>query len=121
VLLQSVQKLMNMLQVFRPILVVDEDVIQIHDQKIIGERPQDIVHHPHEICWGISQTKGHGKPFKNTFFGLEGSFPYICLLYWDLMVARLHINFTEVFFPFELVKEIVDSGNWVLVYDCDFI
>jgi hypothetical protein len=88
-----------MLQVFRPILVVDEDVIQIHHHKIIGERPQDIVHHPHESCWGIRQTKGHDQPFKKTFFGLEGSFPYICLLYWDLMVAKLQINLTEVFGP----------------------
>jgi hypothetical protein len=47
--------------------VVDEDVIQIHHYKIIGERPQDIIHHPHEI-WGIFQTKGHDQPFKKTFF-----------------------------------------------------
>jgi hypothetical protein len=26
------------------------------------------------------------------------------------MVARLHINLTEVFVPLELIKEIVDSG-----------
>jgi hypothetical protein len=57
-----------MLQVFHPSLVVDEDVIQIHHYKIIGERPQDIIHHPHESCWGIFQTKGHDQPFKNTFF-----------------------------------------------------
>jgi hypothetical protein len=57
-----------MLQVFHPSLVVDEDVIQIHHYKIIGERPQDIIHHPHEICWGIFQTKGHDQPFKKTFF-----------------------------------------------------
>jgi hypothetical protein len=89
VLSQSVQNLLNMPQVFRPILVVDEDVIQIHHQKIIEERMQDIIHNPHERCWGIRQTKGHDQPFENTFFGLEGSFLYICLLYWDLMVTRL--------------------------------
>jgi hypothetical protein len=69
-----------MLQVFLPILVVDEDVIQIHHHKRIDERPPYIIHHPHEICWGIHQTKGHDQPFKNTFYGIEGSFPYICLL-----------------------------------------
>jgi hypothetical protein len=88
-----------MLQVFHPILVEDEDVIQIHHHKIIGERPQDIIHHPHESCWGIFQAKGHDQPFKNTFFGLEGSLPYIGLLYWDLVVAGLQINLTEVFSP----------------------
>jgi hypothetical protein len=37
------------------------------------------------------------------------------------MVARLQINLTEVFGPRELIKEVVDSGNWVSVSDCDFI
>jgi hypothetical protein len=57
--------------------------------KKIGEMMQDIVHHPHETFWGIHQTKGHDQPFEKTFFGLEGIFPYICLLYWDLMVSEL--------------------------------
>jgi hypothetical protein len=68
-----------MMQVFYSILVVYEDSIQIHHHKIIGERPQDIIHHPHEICLGIHQTKGHDQPLKKTLFGLEGSFPYIFL------------------------------------------
>jgi hypothetical protein len=121
VLPQSVQNLLNVLQVFHSSLVVDEDVIQIHHYKRIGERPQDIVHHTHGSCWGIFQTKGHDQPFKMTFFSLEGSFPYIYLLYWDLMVAKLHINLTEVFFSLGLIKDIVDSWNRVPVPDCDFI
>jgi hypothetical protein len=80
------QNLLNMLQVFRPILVEDENVIQMHHQKTIGEIPQDIVHHHHESCWGIFQAKGHDHPFKNTFFGLEGNLSHIGLFYWDLKV-----------------------------------
>jgi hypothetical protein len=86
-----------------------------------SERLQDIVHHPYECCWGICQAKGHDQPFKKSFFGLEGNLLYIDLLYWDQVVARLHINLTEIFGPLELVKEIVNSGNWVSVLDCDFI
>jgi hypothetical protein len=37
VLSKGVQNLLNMLQVFFPSLVVNEDVIQIHHYKIIGE------------------------------------------------------------------------------------
>jgi hypothetical protein len=68
VLSQGVKNLLNMVQVFHPSLVVDEDVIQVHHYKSIGERSYDIVHHPHEIYWSICQTKGHEQPFKNTFF-----------------------------------------------------
>jgi hypothetical protein len=43
------------------------------------------------------------------------------MFYWDMVVARLQINLTEVFDPRELIKEVVDSGNWVPVPDLDFI
>jgi hypothetical protein len=43
------------------------------------------------------------------------------MFYWDLVVAILQINLTELFFPSEMIKEVVDSGNRVLVPDCDFI
>jgi hypothetical protein len=94
-----VQKLLNILQVFYPILVVYEDAIQIHHHKIIGERQQDIFHHPHGSCWGIRQTKGNDQPFKNIFFGFEGSFPYIYMLYWDLMVAKFRLILLKYFSP----------------------
>ena len=65
-LAQGVQNLLNLLQVFRPIIVEDEDVIQTHHHKRVGEIPQDIIHHPHESCWGIFQAKNHEQPFKKT-------------------------------------------------------
>jgi hypothetical protein len=37
------------------------------------------------------------------------------------VVARLQINLTEVFSPHEFIKEVIDSGNQVPVYVCDFI
>jgi hypothetical protein len=64
VLLQGVQNLLNMLQVFGPSLAVNENVIKIHHYKSIGEWSQVIVHHSHESGWSIFQTKGHDQPFK---------------------------------------------------------
>jgi len=37
------------------------------------------------------------------------------------VVARLQINLTKVFGPCELIKEVIDSGNQVPVFDYDFI
>jgi hypothetical protein len=34
----------------------------------MGERSHDIIHHPPQSRWSICQNKGHGHPFKNTFF-----------------------------------------------------
>jgi hypothetical protein len=56
-----------MLQVFGPIIAINENVIQIHHYKIIVEWSQDIVHHPHESGWIIFQTEGHDQPFKKAF------------------------------------------------------
>jgi hypothetical protein len=53
--------------VFSPSLLVNENFIEIHHYKIIGEWLQDIVHHPHESGWRIFQTKGHDQPFKKAF------------------------------------------------------
>jgi hypothetical protein len=100
-----------MLQVLCPNLVEHEDVIQIYHHKIIGQRPQYIIHDPHESFLGIHQAKWHDQSFKNTFFRLEGNIPYIGLLYLDLVVAKIQINITEVFSPLERVKEIFNLGN----------
>jgi hypothetical protein len=37
------------------------------------------------------------------------------------VVARLHINITELFVACKLIKEVVHLGNQVPVSDCDFI
>jgi hypothetical protein len=47
-MLQSVEDLLNVLQVFFPSLVEDEDLIQTYNHKGIDEGPQDVIHQPHE-------------------------------------------------------------------------
>jgi hypothetical protein len=74
VLLQGVQNLLNMLQVFFPSLVVNENVIQIHHYKSIGEWSQDIVHHPHESGWSIFKPKGMTNHSKIPSFDLKAVF-----------------------------------------------
>ena len=74
-----------------------------------------------KLCRSIREAKWHYSALKMTVSGPEGSLPFICLFYRDLVVARLLINITEVFGPHELIKEVVDLGNRVSVSDCDFI
>jgi hypothetical protein len=65
--------------------------------------------------------KGHDQPFKETFFGFESCIPYISLLDGNLVVVILHVNIVEELVPLELVKKVINSGNWVPVHDCDFV
>jgi len=116
-----VKDLLNILQVFFPILSKGEDVIHIYHEKGIGEGPQYIIHQSHESYWTIFQTKGHDYPFEKIFFGLESNLPYISIFYWELVVAILPVNVTEGLASLELVKKFLNSGNWVPVPDCDFV
>ena len=70
------------------ILVGNEDVVHIYDHKHIQEWPQDFNHHPHEICWIISQNERHGQQLKKTF-GIEGSLLDIGLLNLVMVVFEL--------------------------------
>jgi hypothetical protein len=72
---QGVQDLLNVLQMFFPSSIEDEDVIQIYDHKRVCEQLQDIIHHPHECCRTICQPKGMTNHSK-AFFRLEGGLPY---------------------------------------------
>jgi hypothetical protein len=81
---------------------------------------QDVIHQPHESCWGTHQNKWHVQPLENTFFTLESSLPYISIFYGDLVVVKLQINITKVLGLLELVEKVVYSGNWVSILNCDF-
>jgi hypothetical protein len=37
------------------------------------------------------------------------------------VVARLEVNLAEELFPLELVKKVINPGNWVSVLDYDFV
>jgi len=112
---------MNVLKMLDLILLEDEDVIQIYDHKIICERLQDVIHHPNEICWSISQAKRHDQPHKNTLYRLEGNVPYIGFLNRYLVVARLQINLTKKLGSLKFAKNIINPWNWILIHGCEFV
>ena len=38
---------------------IDEDVINVNDDKLVKVIHEDGVHEPHESSWGIGETEGH--------------------------------------------------------------
>ena len=112
--------LLNMLQVIFTNLVEDEDAIQIYNHKRVGERPQDVIHHPHNNCKGIFQPERHEQPLKKAL-RFEGGFPYIYGFYWNLVIARLQIYLAEILGPLDLVKKAINTWDWIPILDIDFI
>jgi hypothetical protein len=52
-----------------------------------------------KVARAFVKPKGMTNHSKRPSFDLKADLPYICLFYWDLVVARLQINLTEVFSP----------------------
>ena len=91
------------MDVLFPSLVEDQDVIQVHYYKRVGEWPQGVVHQPHEGCGSIFQPERDDEPFKTALLGFEGSLPHIRGFDWYLIIPRLQVDIAEIFYPFELI------------------
>lgn len=120
VLSQSVKNLSNILQVLFSSLVEDEDIIKIYNHQYVGERPQDVIHQPHESCGGIRQIERHDQPIEKTLHGLESGLPHIYGFYQNLVIIKLKIYIIEVFGPLEMVQKVINLWNWVPVLKYDF-
>jgi hypothetical protein len=74
-----------------------------------------------KVTGDFFKPKGMTNPSKRPSFDLKVVFhTFVCSIE-NLVVAKLQINLIEVFGPRELIKEVIDSENWVQVSNCDFI
>ena len=68
------------------ILRVNEDIIQIHQYKVIEVLSENVIHEPLECCWGIAQAKRHHSVLEVSKLGSEGGFVFVTFLDVDLVV-----------------------------------
>jgi hypothetical protein len=73
-----------------------------------------------KVAWEFVKPKGTTIHSKIPSLYLKVFFHTSFFFYWDLVVARLQVNLTEVLGSLELVKKVINFGNWVLIPDCDF-
>ena len=72
---QQVENLTHCLDMaFALIFGVDEDIIQIHNDKDIELFRKDLIDVVLECCWSVGQSKKHYLIFKMVVSGLENSF-----------------------------------------------
>ena len=70
---------------------------------------QYAIHQPHEGYGSICQSERHEKPFEKALLGFEGSLPHIKGFDWYLVIPRLQVDLVEIFLPFELIQEVINS------------
>eukprot|EP00966_Prymnesium_polylepis_P139482 3223145-Prymnesium_polylepis.1 len=98
---------MSQVLLWRP--AIDEDIIQIADDKVAQVLPEIVIHHPLEGTGGTLQPKGHHEPLVVSKRGAEGSLMYILFSDPHLPVSGSEINLGEASgFP-QLIQTVLDS------------
>jgi len=84
---------LNVSFVFRNVVRIDENVIQIYDDNDINHICEDVVHKSLKSCWSISKPFRHYQPFEGTVMGPEGSLPFISRCNLNEMVCMPEVDF----------------------------
>src|SRR5882724_4453483 len=84
---------LNMSFVFRNVVRIDENVIQIYDDNDVDHVCEDVIHELLKSCWSISKPFRHYQPLEGTITGLEGSFPLVSGCNPNKMVSMPEVDF----------------------------
>ncbi len=82
-----------MLSVFRGVIGIDEDVVEVSDYGNVKHVSKNIVHEALERRRSIGEPKKHDTPFEGAVTGPEGCFPFITFSYAYEMISMSEIKF----------------------------
>ena len=83
------------LEVFWFIAAVDEDVVEVHQDALVEEGSQDLVHQPHEGGRRVSQSERQHPELIVAISGPECGLGDILVLDQNLVVSRAEIDLGE--------------------------
>ncbi|KAG5317508.1 hypothetical protein C0989_001394 [Termitomyces sp. Mn162] len=83
----------DMLQMLRRRIRVDQDIVQIYNDKDVVHVVEDVVHEVLEGGGGVSHSKGHYKILKEAVVGAKGGLPFMSQGDPDVVVAGTKVNF----------------------------
>src|SRR5882724_5258103 len=84
---------LNMSFVFRNVVGIDENVVQIYDDNDVNHIHKDVIHKSLKSCQSISKPFRHYQPFKGTVTGPEGGLPFISGCDPNKMVCMPEVDF----------------------------
>jgi hypothetical protein len=121
VLPQEGEDLSNMLAVVLVVLAEDENVVNVHYDRLIEEGPEDVLDQGLKGGGGIRETKGHHLILVVSITCAEGGFLYVILVDADLVVSPPKVDLGEDFRTKEPVGEVVDERDGEPVLDRDVV
>jgi hypothetical protein len=81
--------------VLTPGAVVNQDVVEEHQDTAAEKRVQDIIHECLECRWGIGEPERHDQELKVTMVSPERCFFNVIRVHADLMVSTAKIQLGE--------------------------
>jgi hypothetical protein len=121
ILTESPEYFTDMLSVVLEVVGVDEDIIEVDDDRDVSEVGEDFVHETLEGRGRIAKTEGHNQEFKSAVAGPEGGFPFITRSDPDIEVAYPEVDFGVNTTFSSTVEEIGDEGERVAVFLGNFV
>ena len=100
---------------------VDEDIVDKHDNKLVQIWMENPVHQIHEHGRGISQAEWHDKELKRPITSQESGLRDIIIPDPKLMIARTKISLRKLLRSLQLVKQVVDTRQWIPIPNGDLV
>ena len=95
----------------------DQNVIHVNtDNTLHDEVMEDLIHHGLEGGRTVSETEVHYQRLEETMVCLECHLPFISFLDVDIVVAPADVQFGKIPCTLESVDQVVDEGEWVVVF-----
>jgi hypothetical protein len=110
-----------MLSVFRWILGINEDVVQIYNDIDVEEVRKEVIHESLESSRSVGQALGHDEPLKRAVASSERGFPFIAVSDPNKVIGVLQVNFSEELRTPTGVQKIGNEGKWISVLPGDAI
>ncbi|KAG5346735.1 hypothetical protein C0989_000394 [Termitomyces sp. Mn162] len=83
----------DVLRMLRGRIRIDQDIVQIHDDKDVVHVVEDVVHEVLEGGGGVSHSEGHYKILKEAIAGAKGGLPFMPRGDPDIVVAGAKVDF----------------------------
>ena len=116
-LTKLLQHMPDVLQMRGSILTKDQNIIQIHQNKVANFRLKSTVHGSLERGWGIYKPKRirHHNVFIQPIRGEKRRFLLVPISDAQLMIRCTEVNSREIFRPGQLIQEVTDAWQGKLV------
>src|SRR4051812_31360204 len=121
VLSQEGEDLSDVFIVFGVGLAEYENVINVHNDRLIEEGAEDVLDQGLECGGSIGETERHHLVLVVAVARAEGGLLDVLFVDSDLVVAPMQVDLGEYFGTEEAVGEVVDEGNGEAVLDGDVV